>query len=453
MPTYSLRPQNVSPALMWFVAATIGLTPSLLLGGQFFRSSAVGGISIDAEGVLEMAETARLEAIRTEILQGLDQLPDKAREGVPIRKVSLRQLEDAVAAALANRPGDLPDSVKYLAGLQRVEYVLVYPEQNDIVLAGPGEGWTVNDKGIVVGETTRRPVLLLDDLLVALRSVHAARLGGITCSIDPRPEGVKAMQQVMARQRQYHPAVLDAVREAVGPQRITVEGVPHDSHLARVLVAADYQMKRISMELEPSTVIPSYLDLLKANRRAPAGGAIPRWWLECNYDALERGENGLSWRIKGQGVKAMTEDSVYDAAGVPQQLGKSSPVAQKWADMMTDQYAALAEHDAIFGQLRNVMDLCVVAALLEKEDLFTKAECPLAVLRDSESGAQHESWFPARTVSTQCSVVKRGRNFIITASGGVQIGSWQVLDQVEDRPGLERIREASQGEGTAWWWN
>ena len=36
-----------------------------------------------------------------------------------------------------NRP--LPDEVKYLAGLQRIRYVFVYPEQQDIVLAGFGE--------------------------------------------------------------------------------------------------------------------------------------------------------------------------------------------------------------------------------------------------------------------------------------------------------------------------
>ena len=41
----------------------------------------------------------------------------------------------------------LPDAIKYLAGLQHIRYVFVYPEQKDIVLVGPGEGWKVDAQG------------------------------------------------------------------------------------------------------------------------------------------------------------------------------------------------------------------------------------------------------------------------------------------------------------------
>ena len=41
-------------------------------------------------------------------------------------------------------------------------------EEQDIVLAGPGEGWKINEQGEVVGLTTGRPVMWLDDLVVAL---------------------------------------------------------------------------------------------------------------------------------------------------------------------------------------------------------------------------------------------------------------------------------------------
>ena len=40
---------------------------------------------------------------------------------------------------------------RFLGGLQRIEYVLVYPDRQDIVLAGPGEGWMVDEMGTVVG--------------------------------------------------------------------------------------------------------------------------------------------------------------------------------------------------------------------------------------------------------------------------------------------------------------
>ena len=53
----------------------------------------------------------------------------------------------------------VPGEVRYMAGLQRIEYVLALPESNDIVLAGPAEGWKIDPLGNVVGATTGRAVL------------------------------------------------------------------------------------------------------------------------------------------------------------------------------------------------------------------------------------------------------------------------------------------------------
>jgi len=50
-----------------------------------------------------------------------------------------------------------------------------YPEQQDIVLAGPGEGWKITEQGAVVGRTNGLPMLTLDDLLVAFRTTQQAR--------------------------------------------------------------------------------------------------------------------------------------------------------------------------------------------------------------------------------------------------------------------------------------
>ena len=66
-----------------------------------------------------------------------------------LRMVSLRGLNGAIKDAMQNNLGQLPESVQFLAGLQRIQYVLVYPEQNDIVLAGPGEGWKVKEDGSI----------------------------------------------------------------------------------------------------------------------------------------------------------------------------------------------------------------------------------------------------------------------------------------------------------------
>ena len=90
-----------------------------------------------------------------------------------LRKVSLNRLE----AALQANNGVLTDEMRHLAGLLRARYVFYYPETKDIVIAGPAEGWMANPSGRVVGINSGRPVLQLQDLVVALRTFGRGNRG------------------------------------------------------------------------------------------------------------------------------------------------------------------------------------------------------------------------------------------------------------------------------------
>ena len=188
-------------------------------------------------------------------------------EAVALRKVSLRGLEAAMQES--NKAGKaLPDEVRFLGGLQGIRYVLVYPEQHDIVLVGPGEGWKVDARGNVIGVTTGRPVMLLDDLLVALRTARQAAQGGITCSIDPTSEGLRQLKSYVATLHTIgdrRPRRPISGRPWAG-SRSPSAACPTSSHFARVLVAADYRMKRLAMNFEPAPIrgLPSFLTMMKA---------------------------------------------------------------------------------------------------------------------------------------------------------------------------------------------
>lgn len=366
-----------------------------------------------------------------------------------MRRISLRQLSEAINESQANNT-ELPAEMRYLAGMQRVQYVFVYPEQNDIVIAGPGEGWEVNESGDVVGRTTRQPVVQLEDLLVALQSSQQAREVGISCSIDPTEEGVRRMESLVRKQSRYNPRVLPAIEKAMGAQQIKLTGIPHDSHFARVLVAADYRMKRIAMHLEQSPLreLPSFLSMMK-NSRTKVTNMMPRWWMACDYEPMARTDDGMGWEIRGPGVKVMTELDFVAEDGSRESTGRKLGLAQKWADRMTENYEELSAKSPIFGQLRNAMDLCVVAAVIDKHDLAEAAGCDLSALIDSSSVLGR--WHAPKTVSTQCSVTKRGRDYLITASGGVQIESWQVADRAEVDVKLSTVyTKAAESTGT-WW--
>ncbi|MEN6457460.1 MAG: DUF1598 domain-containing protein [Thermoguttaceae bacterium] len=416
-------------------------------------SSSVGGVAIDANGILNAARPESLGKLRQSIAAGMAEVPKALNTAVSLRKVSLKKLEATLKDCAANNK-PIPDSAKYLAGLQEIRYVLVYPEQKDIVLAGPGEGWKVDATGNVVGVVTGRPVMLLDDLLVALQTARAAAQGGITCSINPTREGMVRLNQLSSALAGNRDAQVVASRmeEALGMQQITLTGVPDTSHFARVLVAADYRMKRIGMNLDPSPVrgLPSYMHMLPATNR---GIQTPRFWLEPRYEAVLRDVDGLAYELRGASVKAMTEEDYVTASGAMQHSGKANRIAQKWADRMTEKYPELAVADPIFGQLQNCMELAVVGALIAKDRLTQKAGNNLASLLESSS-VKLEAFNPPKQVKSMASIVEKGRHPIISVSGGVAINSWFVIDKITTSENVAAVRaKAAPTETADWWWN
>ncbi|MDX1944590.1 MAG: DUF1598 domain-containing protein [Pirellulaceae bacterium] len=406
---------------------------------NFGGGNRVGGVTIDAQGALSSPD----ESMRKDIVAAMRTRHNEPRKElnlpVEMRRVSLRRLDEALAAAKEGTAEKVADELRFLAGIQRIQYVLVYPDENDIVLAGPGEGWKVDEGTNIIGVTTGRPVIRLEDLLIALRSAEEARQGGISCSIDPTPEGRRNLEAFLAKQRTFNPAVLVGVKEALGPQEITLKGVPPTSHFARILVSSDFHMKRIAMKLDPSPLkeLPSFIDMLKTEN-SKVTDLMPRWWMACNYLPVGRSADGLGFEIRGRGVKVLTEDEAVDGGAV-RGTGKANPVAQKWADLMTEHYDELSLREPAFGELRNIMDLCVVSALIAKEGLLEKAGCQLPTLMGANSPLGVIEYPAPKTVETQTSSLKRGREYIITASGGVDINSWEVADKTEIRPEVAAV--------------
>lgn len=426
--------------------ASFGLAASRVEAQFGFRNPSVGGVKIDTDGVVSNPQVGELKQLQAAWQKGLEQVPADLEKWTDLRFVSLKQLESEIAAArAAGKP--LPDAVRYMAGLQRVRFVLVYPDKQDIVLAGPAEGWKVDSLGSVVGATSGRPVLTLDDLMVALRVAESSNRSGISCSIDPTPEGLQRMQQ-LSRKLGSNPQVAGRqMEEAVGLQTVSVTGVPATSHFARVIVAADFRMKRLAMNLEPAPIdgMPSFLSMIK---RGSSQSLMPRFWLAPKYEPLRRDNDGLAWEIRGQAVRCLTEQEFLNSAGQKQHSGKSEPIAQKWVDTFTAKFEELAREDSSFGQLRNVMDLAVVGALLTKERLNEKSGLQAPNLM----GEQQLDEYPApRSVPSQASFVKAGRSWVVSVSGGVQIFPWQVADRTEVSKDLASTRQQHPA-NKSWYW-
>ena len=453
------------------IIALLAMSPLSSLGQGFISSTslrpfvagfvpvvgprgAVGGVSVDARGIVKNASREYQQELAELKRDALAKIPEALSQESPLRKASLRRIEEAVVEALTKgRP--IPDAIQYLGGLARIRYVFVYPDEHDVVLAGPSEPWTIGENGSVVGTRTGQPILRLEDLLIALRNVENARTRVISCSIDSNPEGIQRFRTFMRKQRQFSPAVVAGIKKSLGPHAVTFQSIPADSHFARVLVASDYRMKRIAMKLDASPVdgLVSYLDLIRSARGIPKN-VMPRWWLACNYEPLARSEDGLAWELRGPGVMAMSEMDYLGSDGKATATGKKSSLAQEWADQMTACYSELSTRDVVFGELRNLMDLSVIAALIEKEDLVGQAGLQIPHLSHPESPLKVGSWHVPKTIATECSFVKRGRRWVITASGGVEIDSWGIAERSAQQTGLIEMRMSARShDSDKWWWD
>jgi hypothetical protein len=442
-----LRQYRYRCVAAWVILAVVALANPVK--AQVVQQ-AIGGVRIDAQGIVERQSTEEMERLRRERQAALSPAEADLTPFNASRKISLRKLEEVLRECKAKNRA-IPDEARYLAGLQAIHHVFVYPERGDIVLAGPGEGWEVNHEGTVVGLTTHMPVLQLEDLLVALRAADAMSKTGITCSIEPTAEGMARLREYFHDHPGFSASTAGEAGEVLGPQNVLVDGVPADSRFASVLVAADYRMKRLAMGFDAAPIegLPSFMDLTE---RARLGNMMPRWWLAAAYEPLLRDEEGLSWEIRGASVKTMTEQDVF-SDGKRQASGKSHPLARKWAEIFTAKYEELSVHDSIFRELRNCMDLAIVSALIFRHHLDQQAGLSLAFVLDE--GELASATYPTpRQVDTLTSVRQKRGGWEISASGGVDVDPWGIAARQETTAELAGPRSRAVAvESAKWWWN
>ena len=413
----------------------------------------VGGVSVDADNVVRGESRVLPEMDRQKIKKALTQTDADIDSKTPLRMISLRGLEEAIAAS-ANSGKPLPADVQYLAGLQRLEYVILSPETNDILVAGPGEGWTTNDEGNVVGIKSGMPVLHLQDFMVAMRSVDAARQGqGVSVSIDPTEEGVRRVQQIFNRMAQNRVSYINAelkseIEKACGDQQVTLTGIPRDSHFSRVLLTADYKMKRLAMGLDaqPIRQLPSMMSVIA--RKKIRAREIPRMWIECDYEPVAKSSDNNIWKVSGKGIRVQTETELVNSKGERIGTGKKLKVAEDWADSMTKHYDALSEKEPVFRDLRNVMDMSVIAAIISNEDLIRKVGLSLPLIGGDLATPRYT--VPEK-IPSQVSVAD---SYAVQVSGGVLLDSWGAAQNTVEKKELGEVASVAKvATAERWWWN
>jgi hypothetical protein len=436
------------------------------VGGPGSIAEFATGVYVDAAGVLKKyngdIDRSLSDVRKSAAVVGTSRNP---RRTSILRKISLTRLEREVQ--LLHAQGKHPDGVmQNLAGLQRIQFVLVYPETGDIVLAGPAGDWRPDDDGRMVDEKGR-PVVQLDDLVVTLRNAYS-ETGRFGCAIVPMKEGLAAIQ---ARQAEWakksltssnRGQFLEDLRSSLGKQDITTHGIDPRTHAARVIVEADYRMKLVGMGLEKGAGgVTSYLDSIElAKGEAPPPTNVLRWWFTLNYDALRSAPQNDAFELHGPGVKVLSENEMLTERGERVHTGKSSDLNSKFARSFTKNFEALAGKYPIYADMRNVFDLALVTALIKSEDLPGQVSWHMTHFGPDGQYEPALGVAPAKVDSVVNYRLINGNVVTVGVSGGVVVDARDLAKKEAVKPdeygalkGQRKDAAPKELPRGAWWWD
>ena len=434
-------------------------------GGNGRMSPFPLGVLVDARGTL------KLPGSRTPVA-GLDEAARAAQRDrgnrdaavrSHLRKVSLNRLERQL---LWRRSQGLEPTaeMQHLAGLYRITHVFFYPETGDVVIAGPADDWTIDRSGRAVSRATRQPTLWLDDFIVIWRNT-VQRGGQFWCSIEPRPARLRQVADLLATKgagKGLRSEWLKKIRDTLGPQDIVVQGIDPESRVARVIVEADYRMKRIGIGLDESVFgVPSYLDLLAEGPPSKSNGVL-RWWFQLASAPVQTSKDRSAILLPEKPVQLKSENPLIAADGTRRATGTADHHNRRFASLFTQNYDRIEHRYPLFADLRNVMQWALVAALIHDAEQAERISWHGAFFLDADQ-CPIARGNPVTQVDSIVNFQKITRQRSVAAvSGGVLIDakSWsrRASSARPDKYGKISAAKASHGRSETlpadvWWWD
>jgi hypothetical protein len=302
-------------------------------------------------------------------------------------------------------------------------------------------------------------------MIVALRAFPPGgqKTDVVGCSIDPTKEGLKRMQDfLVAISGRVSPSdaanIAAGLRENLGLQTVTINGVSPNTHFAQVLVEADYRMKLIGIGLEtPPVKITSYVS--KARPRDVARNAMQRWYFTPDYECVRVSEDKLAMELVGQGVKLIGADELVRADGTRVAAADSDAAGNAFTKSFTARYEALADKSPVYAQLRNLIDMAVAAAFIQQQDYYGQADWRMEVF-SSEDALAVETYEAPKQVETAVNAIWKGNTLMTPVGGGVNIQPRLALSSdnlLSDEKGEVKSLREQTGIGELakdrWWWD
>jgi hypothetical protein len=419
-----------------------------------------GGILIDSDGVIQQSRvSAELTTSLRRKLKSIsaDELPADVNQGSTLRFVSLKRLNNRIAAALQNTEILSPE-LQHLAGLNRIDWVIIDAENHDVLLGGPAEGFAPLPDGRVVGVDSERPVIRLVDLLVLFRNPPSETVFG--CSFDPDPARL-VQTRTMLSQNTTASSLAEARQgfiragSVLGNWQVSVFGVPQGSSVALGFVEADFMLKRIALGVRQADVrsVRSHLALLR-----PGDNMLSRWWFVPDYDAIERDEAGTMFRLDGPRIQLRAQEELVDANGNRTNAPTSKRSTRQFARQFNGSVERVVRKIPAFAHLQNLIDLSVAMSVVRSATQAGTLEVHADLLRDAERLPLPVYTIPREVPSEVNARKASSRTVVGLIAGGVTIAPTAVVQESVARTRTELTnllssRPVPPDDPERWWWD
>ncbi len=306
----------------------------------------------------------------------------------PLQAVSLAALQRRLASCAARRHACPAEAVS-LGGLTRLLGYTVDAARHDIVLLGLVD--------------PAAPPIHTADFVIALRNAwfrYAPLKGNVReysypgCDIRP---GQEAAQQLTRLEKEISSHTSpDSFKSDAEKwrrvcrlrQRVSVIGVPHDSHFGHVMVIADYHMKKLADGSDDLAIpgLASLSDLrmaearqaVLAGRSGSFGSSMNRFWLspgENEYAGTE-GTFFLQWSP----VQVRTHSSGIDSAGNVRDTEGTDALAEDFALRFSLLYEQVAQRRPVYRELESLFHLVALSKAMHSNQADRSAGLSLRYL-------------------------------------------------------------------------
>lgn len=307
---------------------------------------------------------------------------DLSRSGVPEMRtpgpatlienpvlISLKQLVSA-SKAYAGSPEQwrsLPDNIRFPGSIGRVHGYVLDPETRNVFIVGTS--------------TSRREARLDIDLMIVLMDVVWAK--GLTpgVSLDPSPYKSSAPNVPMPISAKpgegtRTPISLHGeptrVLDWAGPQNVRIINLPSDALVSKVLLDADYEMKRINFGLTKisDSTFKSEIEITKGEKFLKNSSF--RFWfhpIPLNSNSVRVSSSGRVVLFDAA-VQLLTESLTVAGVG----MGESDPLAERAAAEFTRAYRKIEASPAvnppgIFALLHGTTDIVTLCKILREAEI------------------------------------------------------------------------------------